>query len=99
MCVVVLVTPSLTYVLFGSLREGVPVTDKVSQLPGYLSDTFLHLDFGYAPTQGAEEHEGQRWRDQYDDHHGSDAPRDERPERCPCPLQGRDAISAELTIV
>ena len=44
-----LVTPSLTYVLFGSLREGVSVTDKASQLPGYLSDTFLHLDFGYAP--------------------------------------------------
>ena len=44
-----LVTPSLTYVLFGSLGEGVPVTDKASQLPGYLSDTFLHLDFGYAP--------------------------------------------------
>jgi peptide/nickel transport system permease protein len=35
-------------VLFGSLREGVSVTDKASQLPGYLSDTFLHLDFGYA---------------------------------------------------
>ena len=49
MSVVVLVTPSLTYVLFGSLREGVSVTDKASQLPGYLSDTFLHLDFGYAP--------------------------------------------------
>jgi peptide/nickel transport system permease protein len=48
-CVVVLVTPSLTFVLFGSLREGVSVTDKASQLPGYLSDTFLHLDFGYAP--------------------------------------------------
>jgi peptide/nickel transport system permease protein len=47
--VVVLVAPSLTYVLFGSLREGVSVTDKASQLPGYLSDTFLHLDFGYAP--------------------------------------------------
>ncbi|MGZ4307612.1 MAG: hypothetical protein ACXVSL_22425, partial [Solirubrobacteraceae bacterium] len=47
--VVVLVTPSLTYVLFGSLREGVSVPDKASQLPGYLSDTFLHLDFGYAP--------------------------------------------------
>jgi len=47
--VVVLVTPSLTFVLFGSLREGVSVTDKASQLPGYLSDTFLHLDFGYAP--------------------------------------------------
>ena len=31
------------------LREGVSVTDKASQLPGYLSDTFLHLDFGYAP--------------------------------------------------
>jgi peptide/nickel transport system permease protein len=46
--VVVLVTPSLTYILFGSLREGVPVTDKAEQLPGYLSDTFLHLDFGYA---------------------------------------------------
>jgi peptide/nickel transport system permease protein len=45
--VVVLVTPSLTYVLFGSLREGVSVTEKASQLPGYLSDTFLHLDFGY----------------------------------------------------
>ena len=44
-----LVTPSLTFVLFGSLREGVSVTDKASQLPGYLSDTFLHLDFGYAP--------------------------------------------------
>ena len=49
MVVVVLVTPSLTYVLFGSLRQGVSVTDKASQLPGYLSDTFLHLDFGYAP--------------------------------------------------
>jgi peptide/nickel transport system permease protein len=47
--VVVLVTPSLTFVLFGSLREGVSVTDKASQLPGYLSDTFLHLDFGYSP--------------------------------------------------
>jgi peptide/nickel transport system permease protein len=47
--VVVVVTPALTYVLFGSLREGVSVTDKVAQLPGYLSDTFLHLDFGYAP--------------------------------------------------
>jgi len=46
--VVVLVTPSLTYILFGSLREGVSVTEKASQLPGYLSDTFLHLDFGYA---------------------------------------------------
>jgi peptide/nickel transport system permease protein len=46
-CVIVLVTPSLTFVLFGSLREGVSVTDKASQLPGYLSDTFLHLDFGY----------------------------------------------------
>ena len=49
MAVVVLVTPSLTYVLFGSLREDVSVTEKASQLPGYLSDTFLHLDFGYAP--------------------------------------------------
>ncbi|MGZ6651711.1 MAG: hypothetical protein ACXVHB_30270, partial [Solirubrobacteraceae bacterium] len=49
MSVVVLVTPSLTFVLFGSLREGVSVTDKAAQLPGYLSDTFLHLDFGYAP--------------------------------------------------
>ena len=48
MAVVVLVTPSLTFVLFGSLREGVSVTDKASQLPGYLSATFLHLDFGYA---------------------------------------------------
>ena len=44
-----LLAPALTYVLFGSLREGAPVTDKVSQLPGYLSDTFLHVDFGYAP--------------------------------------------------
>ena len=43
-----LVTPSLTFIIFGSLREGVSVTDKASQLPGYLSDTFLHLDFGYA---------------------------------------------------
>ena len=48
-CVVVLVTPSLTYVLFGSLRAGASVTDQASQLPGYLSDTFLHLDFGYGP--------------------------------------------------
>jgi len=46
--VVVLVTPSLTFILFGSLREGVSVPEKASQLPGYLSDTFLHLDFGYA---------------------------------------------------
>jgi peptide/nickel transport system permease protein len=46
--IVVLVTPSLTFILFGALREGVPVTDKASQLPGYLSDTFLHLNFGYA---------------------------------------------------
>lgn len=43
-----LVTPSLTYVLFGSLREGVSVTAKASQLPDYLSDTFLHLDFGHS---------------------------------------------------
>jgi hypothetical protein len=42
--VVVLVTPSLTYVLLGSLRDGVAVTDKASELPRYRSTTFLHLD-------------------------------------------------------
>jgi hypothetical protein len=31
--VVVLATPSLTYILLGALRDGVPVTDKASELP------------------------------------------------------------------
>ena len=48
-----LLTPSLTYALFGSLREGVPVWSKAQELPGYLTDTFLRLDFGVIgpPTQ------------------------------------------------
>jgi peptide/nickel transport system permease protein len=47
--VVVVVAPSLTFVVLGSLQDGVTVWARASELPRYLSDTFLHLDFGYSP--------------------------------------------------
>jgi hypothetical protein len=31
----------------GALREGTPLWTPISNLPRYLSDTFLHLDLGY----------------------------------------------------
>jgi peptide/nickel transport system permease protein len=46
---VVVITPALSFIVFGSLREGIPLWDRVADLPGYLSDTFLHLNLGDAP--------------------------------------------------
>jgi peptide/nickel transport system permease protein len=46
---VVVITPSLTFVVLGSLHDGVTVWDRAGQLPGYLSDTFLHLRLGSSP--------------------------------------------------
>jgi peptide/nickel transport system permease protein len=46
---VVVITPSLTYVVLGALQNGVTVLDQASRLPGYLEDTFLHLSLGPAP--------------------------------------------------
>jgi peptide/nickel transport system permease protein len=43
---VVVLTPSLTYVILGSLREDTTVAAKVGELPGYLHDTFVRWDFG-----------------------------------------------------
>jgi len=42
-------TPSLTFVVLGSLQDGVTVWSRLAELPGYLSDTFLHLSLGDAP--------------------------------------------------
>jgi peptide/nickel transport system permease protein len=47
MAAVVVLAPSLSYVVLGTLREGIPLWTLVTHLPRYLSDTFLHLDFGY----------------------------------------------------
>ena len=44
---VIVAAPSLSYVVLGALREGVPFWTLVGDLPRYLSDTFLHLDLGY----------------------------------------------------
>jgi peptide/nickel transport system permease protein len=45
---VVLIAPSLSYVVLGALRNGTPLWTLVSDLPRYLSDTFLHLRLGYS---------------------------------------------------
>ena len=44
---VIVIAPSLSFVVLGTLREGTPLWTMVSDLPRYLSDTFLHLDLGY----------------------------------------------------
>jgi peptide/nickel transport system permease protein len=46
--VVVVVTPTLTFVIFGSLRDGVSLWSQIAAVPQYISDTFLHLRLGYA---------------------------------------------------
>jgi peptide/nickel transport system permease protein len=45
----VVITPSLSFVILGALANGVTVWDQAAQLPGYLSDTFLHLQLGDVP--------------------------------------------------
>jgi peptide/nickel transport system permease protein len=42
-------TPSLSFVVLGALQNGVTVWDQAAELPGYLSDTFLHLRLGHSP--------------------------------------------------
>jgi peptide/nickel transport system permease protein len=42
-------TPTLTFVVLGALRNGVTLWDRAGELPDYLSDTFLHLELGYSP--------------------------------------------------
>ncbi|HEX6744225.1 MAG TPA: hypothetical protein VF087_08415 [Solirubrobacteraceae bacterium] len=44
-----MLAPSLTFVVLGSLQDGVAVWSRLAELPGYLSDTFLHLSLGDAP--------------------------------------------------
>ena len=44
-----MLTPSLSFVVLGALHDGVTVWDRAADLPGYLSDTFLHLRLGDAP--------------------------------------------------
>ena len=53
MAAVVILTPSLTFVVFGALRDERTLWAQAGDLPRYLSDTFLHLDFGMTgtPTQ------------------------------------------------
>ncbi|MGZ4276808.1 MAG: ABC transporter permease [Solirubrobacteraceae bacterium] len=46
MAAVVVLTPSLTYVVLGALAQGHTLWAQASGLPGYLRATFLHLDFG-----------------------------------------------------
>jgi peptide/nickel transport system permease protein len=46
--VVVVVTPTLTFVIFGALRDGVSLWSQIAAVPQYVSDTFLHLRLGYA---------------------------------------------------
>jgi peptide/nickel transport system permease protein len=49
---VVVITPSSTFVILGALHDGVTVWSRLGELPGYLSDTFLHQRLGYsAPFQ------------------------------------------------
>jgi peptide/nickel transport system permease protein len=47
MAAVIVVAPTLSYVVLGTLRDGVPLWTLVSHVPRYLSDTFLHLRLGY----------------------------------------------------
>ena len=44
-----MLTPSLSFVVLGALQNGVTVWDQAAELPGYLSDTFLHLRLGHSP--------------------------------------------------
>jgi hypothetical protein len=43
---VVAVVVLATSLAFGSLQNGVTVWERLGDLPGYLSDTFLHLRLG-----------------------------------------------------
>jgi hypothetical protein len=46
---VVVLTPSLTFVVIGALHDRVRVWEQATELPAYLSGTFLHLRLGYSP--------------------------------------------------
>jgi peptide/nickel transport system permease protein len=46
--VVVVVTPTLTFVIFGTLRDGVSLWSQIAAVPQYIDDTFFHLRLGYA---------------------------------------------------
>ena len=43
---VVVLTPSLTFVVFGGTADGGSMGDRIAELPSYLYRTFLQLDFG-----------------------------------------------------
>jgi peptide/nickel transport system permease protein len=47
---VVVATPALTFVVLYALRDGRTLWAQAGDLPRYLSDTFLHLDFGVVGT-------------------------------------------------
>jgi peptide/nickel transport system permease protein len=46
--VVVVLAGSLAFVVVGSLTNGVTLWAQAAHLPGFLSDSFLHHDFGYS---------------------------------------------------
>ena len=46
--VVVVLAGSLAFLVVGSLDEGVTLWAKAADLPGFLSDSFLHHQFGYS---------------------------------------------------
>jgi peptide/nickel transport system permease protein len=46
--VVVVLAGSLAFVVVGSLTDGVTLWRKAAHLPRFLSDSFLHHDFGYS---------------------------------------------------
>jgi peptide/nickel transport system permease protein len=44
---VIVLAPSLSFVVLGTLRDGVALSTQLGALPRYLSDTFVHRDLGY----------------------------------------------------
>lgn len=50
MAAVVVLAPTLSYVVLGALREGTSLWTLMSHVPRYWSDTFLHLRLGYDGT-------------------------------------------------
>jgi peptide/nickel transport system permease protein len=45
---VIVMAPSLSFVVLGTLRDGVALSTQLGRLPRYLSDTFLHANLGYS---------------------------------------------------
>jgi peptide/nickel transport system permease protein len=45
---VIVLAPSLSFVVLGTLRDAIPLSTQLRALPEYLSDTFIHGDLGYS---------------------------------------------------